>query len=159
MAGLGINIRADFRRERIGGRESVKIAVDKIIKTRLGQAVERIQRKWPVDTGLSKRSFKLVRRAELLYELVNDATVGERARLKGTTSRTPNNKYAGYVRRRKGAPLLTQDLVKPQLDKATDQIREDITKQLPALLRQSVVRATSTANIRRTTSRLGRIRI
>ena len=159
MAGLGINIRADFRRERIGGRESVKIAVDKIIRKRLDQAVVRIQRKWPVDTGLSKRSFKLIRRSELLYELVNDATVGEQARLKGHNSSNPTAKYAGYVRRRKGGPLLTNSLVKPELDKATDQIRKDITERLPALLRSSVVRATSTANIRRTTSRLGRIRI
>jgi len=159
MAGLGINVRMDFRRERIGSRESVSIAVDKIIRKRLDQAIVRIQRKWPVDTELSKRSFKLIRRKELLYEIVNDATVGERARLKGHNSRTPNNKYAGYVRRRKGAPLLTDDLVKPQLDIAADQIRADITKQLPALLRRSVVQATSTANMRRTSTRLGRIKI
>ena len=159
MAGLGINIGADFRRERIGGRESVKIAVDKIIRKRLDQAVIRIQRKWPVVTGLSKRSFNLVRRAELLYELVNDATVGERARILGESTKSPSDKYSGHIRRKGNGPLLTTVIVKPELSKATDQIRADITKQLPALLRRSVVQATSTANMRRTSTRLGRIKI
>ena len=160
MAGLGIEIRLDFRGQSPSSRESVVVGVDKIISRRLDDAVKRIQRKWPVDTGLSKRSFKLIRKAALVYELTNPATVGERSRLKGHNTKRPNDKYAGYVRRAGTTTPLRLTLVPQELGKARDAIRQDLERQLPKLLQQSIARASrSTANMRRTASRLGRIRL
>lgn len=167
MAGLGIEIRLDYKDAVPTTRESVVTASDRIIVKRLNDAVKRIQRKWPVVTGLSRRSFKLIRRAALVYELENAATVGERATLppfrkdgKPRKVKNPNDKYAGFVREKGGGRRLTVTIVRPELKKARDAIRQDLERQLPKLLQQSIARASrSTANMRRTAARLGRIRL
>lgn len=145
MAGLGLSI--NIRIASPSSRDSVRSFADKVMARRLDQAVKRIQARWPVDTGLSKASFKLVKLSDLRYRLENEAS--QRGR-----------KYAGYVHRKGNPTPLRLTLIPAELQRAEEQIAEDLEQGLPTAIRNDIRRlARSSAGFRSLNNRLGRIRL
>lgn len=145
MAGLGLSI--TVRIAAPSSRESVKTVADRIMRKRLDEAVKRIQARWPIDTGLSKRSFKIVRVAQLRYRLDNDAA-------------RKGRKYAGYVHRSGNPTPLRLTLIPRELQRAQEQIAEDLEGEIPNAIRDDIRRlARSSASFRALNNRLGRIRL
>lgn len=143
--GLAIAITLRFRAPSTA--ETVRTASERIIEHRLGQAVKRIQSRWPVDTGLSKASFRVVRNGPLRYVLENQAA--RRGR-----------EYAGYVHRRGDPTPLRLTLIPRELATAQSQIADDMATQLPGVIANSVRRlAADSAQFRVLNNRLGRIRL
>lgn len=142
---LAINITLRFRSP--SSRETVTDFASRVIEKRLTQAMKRIQAQWPVDTGLSKRSFTLVKRSPLLFALVNNAA--RRGR-----------EYAGYVHRKGNRTPLRLTLIPSELAVAQQQIDEDLRAGLPSVVRDAIRRtARSSAAYRSIDSRLGRFRL
>lgn len=142
---LAINITLRFRAP--SSRETVVDFASRVIERRLNQAVKRIQAKWPVDTGLSKRSFVVVKKSALRFAIENNAA--RRGR-----------EYAGYVHRKGNPTPLRLTLIPAELAIAQKQIQDDLESGLPAVVADSIRRAArSSASFRNLDSRLGRFRL
>jgi hypothetical protein len=110
--------------------------IDVIIGREAQTAVERIQAKWPVDTGASRSGFSVVRSAPFRYQIVN-----------------PVN-YSGYVHRRGSKAVLAETLVPAELERA----RARIVQEVLAALKRVATGIGSAAIAARPTGVLGRVR-
>ena len=133
MAGRGIRVEVDTGDIGVSPEKQFVAVADAIMFDRLQEALLRIKRLWPIDTGRSFAAWALIRTAAMRYSILNQA-------------RTRFGEYAGWVHRKGSTAILADTMVVDEIDQAIIDIRTDFltfrrTGVAPALpsLQQTII--------------------
>lgn len=97
----------------VEGARTAEGIVSRIIQDRLQEAVLRIRRYWPIDTGRSWQAWNVRRLSALTFVVENQAS-------------SDYGEYAGYVHRRGETRPLIETLIPDDIQQAAREIRVDI---------------------------------
>ena len=110
--GRGIRVEVDTGDIGASPEKQFVAVADAIMFDRLQEALLRIKRLWPIDTGRSFAAWALIRTATMRYAILNQA-------------RTKYGEYAGYVHRKGSNTILADTMVPDEINQAIIDIRTD----------------------------------